>query len=249
MSQNDDFYVGYLPKAPSATARLVRYVVIIAVAGALSAGVVFVAMQRGFSTATFEYGTVRTFTGTISAHPAPVLRGNEEGTVDAEGSYLLVAPFKHGADDLVASQDGRAVRLRGTLVNREGRRMIEVVPGSIEATKDSPEAADEIPLGEIDLVGEIVDSKCWLGVMKPGDRKTHRACASLCIRGGIPPLFVAHGEKGAELVALLTSPAGKPVNDHVLSFVAEPVRVRGALSRRGDMLVLRADPATIERVR
>jgi len=249
MKRDDEFYVGYAAEAPRATARLMRLVVALAAAGAIAGGVLFVSAQRGFSPGVFEYGTLRTFTGTIITTPAPTLRGREEGGEGPDTTYLLVAPFKHGAGELAGPFDGRAVHLRGTLVQRGSHQMIEVVPDSIEESSDDRTTMDEIPLGPVDLVGEIVDSKCWLGVMKPGDGKTHRECASLCIRGGIPPLFVARGEGGSRLEALLTSPQGTPVNDAVLPFVAEPVRIRGTLSRRGDLLVLHADPATIERVR
>ena len=59
----------------------------------------------------------------------------------------------------------------------------------------APYEAKEMPLmptslGVATLRGEIVDSKCYLGAMKPGDQKTHKACATLCIRGGIPPVLV-----------------------------------------------------------
>ena len=50
----------------------------------------------------------------------------------------------------------------------------------------------EIPsraIGEVTLVGEVVDPKCWLGDMKPGDGKAHAACARLCMEGGIPPML------------------------------------------------------------
>ena len=43
------------------------------------------------------------------------------------------------------------------------------------------------PLGSLQIEGEIVDIKCWLGRMKPGDGRTHRACGQFCIQGGIPP--------------------------------------------------------------
>ena len=39
------------------------------------------------------------------------------------------------------------------------------------------------------LIGEIVDSKRYLGVMNPGNGKVHRDCAVRCLSGGIPPIF------------------------------------------------------------
>jgi hypothetical protein len=170
-----------------------------------------------------------------------VLRGGEEGSGDAEASYLLVAPFKHGADDLVATSDGRAVRLRGTLVKRDGRRMIEVVPGSIEVTMDAFEAADEIPIGEIDLVGEIVDSKCWLGVMKPARGNVHRGCAARCLSGGIPPLLMTQDSTGAMIHVLLTGEDGQPAHRHFAELVGRRLTVRGQVIREGDLLLMRVE--------
>jgi hypothetical protein len=51
-------------------------------------------------------------------------------------------------------------------------------------------------LGAFTLVGEIVDSKCYLGIMNPGETNPHRECAALCIGGGIPPLIIAHDADG-----------------------------------------------------
>jgi hypothetical protein len=40
------------------------------------------------------------------------------------------------------------------------------------------------------LRGEIVDTKCYLGVMTPGEDKVHRGCAVRCISRGVPPAFL-----------------------------------------------------------
>ena len=41
----------------------------------------------------------------------------------------------------------------------------------------------------MDVKGEIVDPKCFFGVMKPGEGKPHKDCAIRCILGGIPPVL------------------------------------------------------------
>lgn len=48
-----------------------------------------------------------------------------------------------------------------------------------------PERPVEI-LGSISLLREIIDPKCYFGVMKPDYGKVHRSCAIRCIAGGIP---------------------------------------------------------------
>ncbi len=47
---------------------------------------------------------------------------------------------------------------------------------------------------------------------------------------------------------VLVSPSGAPVNQQVLPFVGEPVEIAGEVERRGDLLVMRADPAGYRRV-
>ena len=51
--------------------------------------------------------------------------------------------------------------------------MIELVDGSVEVAPDpaAPPPSEPEDLGEHTYVGEIVDSKCFLGVMKPGRLK------------------------------------------------------------------------------
>jgi nitrite reductase/ring-hydroxylating ferredoxin subunit len=51
--------------------------------------------------------------------------------------------------------------------------------------------------------GPLGDPKCFARAMKPGDGKTHKGCAVLCLRGGIPAVFVA-----ADRVYLLVDEAG-----------------------------------------
>jgi len=47
---------------------------------------------------------------------------------------------------------------------------------------------------------------------------------------------------------LLVSADGKPVNNQVLNLVAEPIQITGDVERQGELLILRADPATYRRL-
>ncbi|MFO1512850.1 MAG: hypothetical protein U1F83_08070 [Verrucomicrobiota bacterium] len=104
-----------------------------------------------------------------------------------------------------------------------------------------------IALGKQTLLGEIVDSKCFLGVMNPGQLTPHRACAIRCISGGVPPVLLVRQQDGPAAYLLLVSADGKPVNKQVLDMVAEPVEITGDVERQGELLILRADPATYRR--
>ena len=164
----NEFYVGYLPQAPSATRRFVRWIVGLLVFTAVGSAITIAALQNPFAASVFEFGKTRTFAGTIEASPYPTLLVSRPGNARPRASrYLLVAKGKHGADQDVSSYDRKAVRLAGTLIFRGGQTLIEVDPGSLSEDKSAaPQRdAEAKDLGVFELVGEIVDSKCYSGVM------------------------------------------------------------------------------------
>ena len=75
--------------------------------------------------------------------------------------------------------------------------------------------------------------------MKPGGGKTHKACAMLCISGGVPPMLVTRDASKNETFYLLATDEGGVANERVVDFVGDPVEVSGQLERHGDLLVLR----------
>ena len=238
MSAIEEFYVGYLPRSPPRLARRTRKLAVALCALAAAVAAAALGAQRRLGAATFEYGEPRTFVGTIALEPVPMLVVPRPGVVtEGQGSsrYLLVAPGKVGALGLLAGRNGEPVELTATLVYREGKTVLELVPGTIRARADGPGEEDPRALGPLDerslgtrtLVGEIVDTKCFFGVMNPGHRKPHRACAALCISGGIPPMLRARDEDGGALDVLLVGRAGESLATEVLPFVAEPVEVTG----------------------
>ena len=132
----------------------------------------------------------------------------------------------------------------------EARPAVEPNPPAAPATNGSPldsesvgpesEAAiNVIRVSGQTLVGEIVDTKCYLGAMKPGRGKPHRDCASLCIRGGIPAALLVRTEGGERHLVHLLNPQGQALGRELLEWVGEPVEVWGTLRRRGNRLFLR----------
>lgn len=243
--REDEFFVGYLALPP----RLRRFVLGIA-AGALVLGfgmAVAVAALREPPARTAQ--TRASLVGRIEARAYGVLWTLESGR---QGPVLLTRGGKFGAPEAVKALDGQIVRLDGLLLVRDGYRLLEV--SKLDA---SPVVADELraqlaqlaprALGRRRLRGEIVDIKCWLGRMKPGDGRTHRACAQFCVAGGIPPVLVAR-EGGGTRHYVLTDLTGSAVNDAVLPFIAEPVELSGEVAALGEMLFLRVDPAQIRRL-
>jgi hypothetical protein len=235
----NDFYVGYLPKAPASLAYFVRKVIVGIGLLIIALAILFVVQQNPFANSVFEYGKPRTFAGQIAVHPYPTLLVARPGDAKMTFSeYLLVAPGKHGAGDLVSAFDGRQVRLQGQLIYRDGKTMIEVVPGSLSAAEPASFPNATRDLGPRTFVGDIVDSKCYLGVMNPGNGKVHRDCAARCLSGGIPPLFIT--ADGNQLVLMGQQGTALP-GDALREFIAEPITIQGELLQRGETQFLKID--------
>jgi hypothetical protein len=58
-------------------------------------------------------------------------------------------------------------------------------------------------------------------------------------------VLLARDSRGREAFLLLAGSRGEQLHHEVLDFVAEPVRIRGTLTRAGGQLVLRADPSQL----
>jgi hypothetical protein len=247
MSTEPDFYIGYLPQVPSGLRQFLRRAIVAIGLVVVVLVLVFALAQMPFARSYFEFGNLRDFEGTVSVDPYPTLLVNRPGA-DASNArrseYLLVAPGKHGADDLIRNFVGKEVRLRGQLIYRDEKTMLEIEPGSIRLVNAG--GTEKVPaqdLGSVTLSGEIVDSKCYLGVMNPGNGKVHRDCASRCLSGGIPPLFIESGTgKTFLLVGADTSPLSyKDISE----FVAEPLKVHGEHIVRGDQHLLSIIPGEL----
>ena len=236
MPDLQEFYVGYLGLSPR-HARFARVAVpallwILAIIASVNAW-----QQRDPGDAVRDTGATRTWSGVLRASPYPML-----DTDDA--TFLLVRQGKRGAQPDIAPLVGRRATVEGWRLQRDGRRMIELAPEAI--TPEAPDTAAPPPprtepRGPITLRGEIMDAKCFLGAMKPGEGKAHKPCATLCIDAGIPPMLVTRDADANASYFLLTTPDGAPANALVHRYVGEPVEIRGTLSRRRDLLLLAID--------
>jgi hypothetical protein len=209
-----------------------------AVAGLVLA-VLFVARQQSFAASSFNFGGRDRLSGVVSIDPYPALTiGNER--------VWLVGPGKHGAEHLVAAFQGEMAEIEGALIQRGSMRALEVAAGRISASPDPLFAAPTTvtDFGEMTLSGEIVDSKCYLGVMNPGEGTVHRDCAVACIRGGLPPLFRVRTDDGRTVLLTLLSRAGGRANAWAAPLAGRPLSLRGSvrLIQPGDEWQIRADP-------
>jgi len=246
--KSDEFFIGYAPPMPPRLARFVARTVGVLACGALSWAVTLAAGHVPLDGGTFEFGHPQRFTGTVFEHPYPALRPDGVPGTDARW-LLLVGPGKHGAESIVRGLDRRLVSMMGTRIRRGAQTMIEIDPDTIVAidavrtaapAESSHEAApDDRP---IEVKGEIVDSKCFLGVMVPGAGKTHKDCAALCLRGGVPPALHVQDRSGRSSLLLLTGPTGQAIGAEDLQRAGEATDMVGVVAQQGGWLVLRSDP-------
>jgi hypothetical protein len=252
-ADRDAFYIGWEP-TPKKYARFLRPIIValLLVTGGVAAGVAY--LQQDPGTGHWDTENVRTFDGIVFTRPYAMIRVPGDKPGDPPRTMLLVEDGKFGAlprvEEFVHGKaDGVAVRVTGTILHRNGRWMLELAEGEKGMRRlTAAEEARLPPLGwpapevlgeNVTLKGEIIDPKCYLGAMKPGGGKTHKACAMLCISGGVPPMLVTRDAARNETFYLLATEGGGVANEEVLDFVADPIEVSGRLERHGDLLVFR----------
>ncbi len=236
---NDDFYVGYLARSPERLARRVLRIV---------AGTVFVTMasvawvaarQTPAEPGSFEFGIERDFEGEFRGSPLPTLR-----SVSASGAvtnYLLVGEGKHGLPAFARGHDDERVRFRGSLIQKGPAVMVEMNDAK-SFTALGPATGSDAPektvfVGRVVLTGELVDTKCYFGVMRPATGKVHRACAVRCLSGGVPPGLLVRDGQGGGVVVMLAGRGGGPLRLDP-QWAARSLRATGDLSLREGIPVL-----------
>lgn len=248
------FFVGYLP-VETKTKDFLRRVVVVAGAVVVVIGSLLGAAQGPLGRGSFEFGVSSELEGLLRVSPLPLLWTSSPSSLDpaSEESRVgfrvvpLVGQGKRGVSEEVVALAGRSVRLSGSWIRRGGVEMLEVARA--EAIDAVPVVeAEGLPLGRRRLVGEVVDSKCFLGVMNPGEGKAHRDCAVRCISGGSPAALVARAPDGRRWVLLLVTADGRPLGAELLDRVAEPVAVEGEVVRLGDLPLLVTEASAVLRL-
>ncbi|MEO1652744.1 MAG: hypothetical protein AAFU64_04290 [Bacteroidota bacterium] len=250
--EKEEFYIGWQGKAPRSFSRQSKsfvFLMILLVIGVASA---YVLNQKGFNNSTTELGSVSEVKGVLYRYPVPMLKVK---TGENAFQNLLLCGF--GKDDALATLDALEakvdnleayeVTLKTSLFYYDGHTILEV-PFSKNNMAAYQKLENPLPkrtvekIGEVSLKGQIVDSKCYLGVMKPGYGKIHRSCGVRCISGGIPALLVTNNGKGAQDYFILVGPDGEMINQKILDKVGFGVKVKGQLEKVDEWYVLKVDP-------
>lgn len=243
------FFVGYLP----VPGPLRLFLWVLSIALVLGAGVMGYRVgasqdDPGDGAFRFDYGR-QTVTLVVELTPLPLLRvtqGNDR--IPAGRTLMMTAGGKAGVMGRAAPLEGQLATASGIILERGDLQMLQLRGGrnGLRAAEGTvPDLAQE-PLGRWKLAGEICDGKCLAGAMRPGRGLAHKACANLCLIGGIPPVFVStQPVEGAEFL-MVVGPDGTAMPDAALDHVAQFISVEGEVTRHGDLLVLALDPATME---
>jgi len=207
---------------------------------------VLITLAAGFGALAFSLGVTvddpgggdvtgdMAISGVLIADPYPmIVTDNDHHTV------VLSGGGKRGVAEQARLLNGQHVRASGTGIKRGERDLLLVAdlratPG--EAAIPSPE-----PLGTWRITGQICDGKCSLGIMRPGERPAHKACANVCLIGGVPPVLITTAPVFGTRYLLLGDPANHALPDAVRDYVAITTRMDGTLERIGDALIFRTD--------
>lgn len=247
----DDFFIGWAD-TPPIDRRFFLGAGAALMAGTGAVAAMTASLQNRPGKGTWNMAEIREFRGIATAEPYALLR-----TKDISGTpqtVLLGCQGKCGVSAKIGALAGQPVIVRGSLIQRASHAMIAVVDGIDWIAPDPEGGADDglafpasEPLGAVSLSGEILDSKCWFGAMRPSEGKVHKSCASLCIRGGLPPAFYVK-DIARQTALLILTDEGLGFGHDILEFVADALHITGALRRQGDLIFIDTSVAHFRRL-
>lgn len=254
MRKNNEFYVSYIEgslgnKTKTTLKRFTFASLLIIVITAL----LFSFSQKPFKNSTFELISATKITGVFHENPYPMLRvqiaENEYKNILLLGFGKSSAnPFLEKLQNEVKNLNGKTISIEGNLIYYNGKTLIQITDDEKVTLENN--SKNIIPFKEtiskMTLQGEIIDPKCYFGVMKPGKGKIHRSCAVRCISGGIPPVLVTTDHNNISEYYLLTTLNGKPINASVLPFIGKPSKITGIVEKMEDWYVLKINTDDIQ---
>lgn len=250
----DPFFIGWAKKPPKSLQKFLFLVsaIIVGAAAGVAFGVGSSVPDPG--DARFAWGAgYQTFTGYVDAKPYPILRlPAGEGGHSKPHAMIISGVGKRGMQTLAGPLSGQPVDAGGILLKRGDMDMLQVGGGVSLRAAENP-AANFTPapaehLGKWRLTGEICDGKCYSGAMRPGVGLAHKACANLCIIGGIPPVLVTVSPLLGHEFFLLANKDGGPLTSEVQDWTALLISLEGEVERRDDMMIFKVDLDTAKQL-
>lgn len=246
---NAPFFIGWAPGSARPIARFLILAVVLMLGG--SAALALALGARVDDPGSGAWVGERDYTGVLIQHPYPVLITDPTAEHPTGHAVLLSGGGKVGVQDMAARHVGQRVRVTGGMVMRGDLGMLfvnEVTPAPGAAPSGSaPLGGAPMPrtesLGRWRVVGEICDGKCTAGAMRPGDGLAHKACASVCILGGVPPVLVTAGPVEGRTFMLMGDPTGRALPPSFRDHVGVRRQLEGTVIRIADLLIFQTDVA------
>lgn len=252
--RNDSFFIGW-GETPPVDRRFLLLASLGLLTVATGGGALIASEQGAPGSGSWNRDDEREWAGVFVRAPYPMLRTR---AIDGSArTAYLVSSNKLGVQHRLGSVADGPVVVRGSLIARGANAMVAVADGDawVRAATSSDAVGQGLTdwvaedLGEAFRIGEILDSKCWFGAMQPGQGKTHKSCAALCIRGGLPPVFCPDAQCGSAASApLFTDEAGNPHGPALLPVVADPIVASGRIVQIGDVKQFRVALSEIRRI-
>ncbi len=260
----EEFYIGWKKEASRSFALHVKKVITILLVAVTVIGLSLALFQKKFGTGNFEFGRLTEVNGVYFSQPVPSIKVVSDKDIFGNFTFVtipLVGFGKFGADGIIADMEKErntslhrlGITLKGTLLYNDGKLLMQIDANDKPLVGVNKDASPSIlpskqDLGEMKIKGEIVDPKCFFGVMKPGQGKPHKDCAIRCILGGIPPMFRTMNEKGEANYYLLVGPNGERMNEAVKEFVAQPVELEARAMQQDDWIILYTNEKTFKHI-
>lgn len=183
-------------------------------------------------------------TGVLETLPYPILRVPAQNG-SGPRAIMLSGQGKAGVARDADPLAGQWAQVSGIFVKRGDLDMLLVGGREGLVGAEPPEDASQpkagVPLGRWRLTGEICDGKCYAGAMRPGTGLSHKACANLCITGGVPPVFVTTSPVEGHEFLLMAGVDGGPLPRALLERTGLLVELEGEIEQRDDLLIFRVD--------
>lgn len=246
MKDQDEFYIGWQDDAPAGFGKSARTFFIMVLIVSIAFVAFFTKTEVGFVDNYFDYGNLTEVKGQLVMEPVPAVLTQENGTIK---TIPLVGFGKFGAGSVLeefniqlkGDLSSYEVTIRGTYFEYQDKRWMELTEGEKSLISFKPASRPNRQItnqGNVTLSGEIVDPKCFFGVMNPAAKAVHRSCARRCISGGIVPvLAIRENGKFVDYYLLEDAESNNLFKD-ILPYVGLPITISGSVTQYDDWKVL-----------
>ncbi|MEO9484888.1 MAG: hypothetical protein ABJG47_15620 [Ekhidna sp.] len=249
----DDFYIGWSDETPKSYAAKATFFFVFVLISMISIAVIYVKNQRGYIDSTYEYGVLQEFSGFLVKDPIWGLRIDEGGEIK---TIPLVGFGKMGPESTLSKmmethelKEGTMVTLRGMVFHYQGKYWMELTEkeNSLVSAGGRTMLTREIKMvGYRKLEGEIVDPKCFFGVMNPAVKAVHRSCAIRCISAGMPPVLAIRENGYFVDYYFLHGKDMEDISSTILPYVGLPIEVSGGVAMYDDWKSLTIDTSDLK---